>query len=366
MIYNKNIFVISLMVLFLCSCNHESNKISVKQKEDYKEKKIIDFVNSFISNNNNGYYISSTYKPGDKLYNPVLAIQRNRWDIAIPLLEKLVKENNPDAMYWLANISGGSIFSGKKMADLFERSAKLGNPYAALRLNKGAEDCDTYLSGYCSEEWGKKAKKILKDRATKGDAKAEYYLSLLNGNNYDDVLDLALKNAKQHYYHPISYFLKYDYNLKPELRKKLYSIMIDNYFIPVADVMYLNLSKDSFEYSFYENKLEKISYSYDSWLSIYAINSKFFHKDHKRDFIKKMITFDIMSDMQKKSKYLDRGFERVNVDVGYLVDYYNSILAKDNVSVISETDVKNMISKALKILNNKNDMVYIDEYFYKP
>lgn len=353
------------MVLFLCSCNHESNKIPVKQKEDYKEKNIIEFVNS-VSDNNVGYYISSTYKPSDKLYKPVLAIQRNRWDIAKPLLEELVKENNPDAMYWLANISGGSIFSGEKMADLFERSAKLGNPYAALRLNKGAEDCDTYLSGYCSEEWGKEAKKILKDRENKGDYKAEYYLSLLNGNNYDDVLDLVLKNAQHHYYHPLGYFLRYDYRLKPELRKKLYKIMIDNYFVPAADVMYFNLSKDSFEYEFYKHQLEKISYSYDSWLSISAINSEFFDKTHKRVFIKKMIISDMLNEMKKKSKYLDHGFEKVNMDIDYLVDYYNSMLSRYKLSIISNDEMIDMKSKALKILNNKKDMVYIDEYFYKP
>lgn len=355
-----SIFII-FSVLVLCSCDTANKKLSYKEKEG----KIVTFVDKLDSVNRN-YYAASTYKPDDELYNPVLAIQRKRWDIAIPLLEKLVNKNNPDAMYWLAEISGGSIFSGKDKANLFKRSAELGNPYAALRLNIGAEDCNTYLKGYCSKEWGDKASKILKDRANKGDIKAKYHLSLLNGNNYDDDLELVLKNAEKHYYYPLIYFIEYDNNLSPELRKKLYNIMVNNYFVPVAELMYLNLSRDSFGYEYYESNLKRLAYSDGVWLSISAINSKFFEIKPNREYIKKMIISNFINNIEDKSEKLNHGFNEVSLDIDYLVDYYNSLLKSNNLDIISKDDLDALNKEALDILNNTKPIIYIDEYFYKP
>ncbi|QMV15839.1 SEL1-like repeat protein [Vibrio spartinae] len=159
-------------------------------------------------------YISSTYRPGDPLYEPVLAIQRERWDIAQKLLQPLVEQGNADAMYWLAHISGGSIYAGKEIARLFRKSAELGNPYAALRLDVSSEDCSLYLRGYCDPKWGKIGRKLLQERAEQGDKKAAYYLLQYDENSSEEVHkkleQLVTENAKNHYYQPLMRLI-YDY-----------------------------------------------------------------------------------------------------------------------------------------------------------
>ncbi|SHO56044.1 hypothetical protein [Vibrio quintilis] len=156
-------------------------------------------------------YIASTYRPDNPLYQPVLEIQRHRWDIAEKLLKPLVEKGNADAMFWLGDITYGSgLYSAGPAAKLFQQSAESGNPYAALRLDIDNSDCQRFMSGYCNEKWGKLGRKILKQRAENGDVKAAYYLLKLDIDVYSDSAEvhqkleqLVTENAKQHYYQPL-------------------------------------------------------------------------------------------------------------------------------------------------------------------
>ncbi|WP_038181610.1 hypothetical protein [Vibrio rhizosphaerae] len=160
-------------------------------------------------------YISSTYRPGDPLYEPLLYIQRHRQGKAEELLKPLVEQGNADAMYWLAQITyDDSYYSSGPAAKLFQKSAELGNPYAALRLDSNNRECQMFMSGYCDQKWGKLGRKLLQERAEKGDKKAEYYLLQYDENSSEEVHkeleQLVTENAKNHYYQPLMR-LFYDY-----------------------------------------------------------------------------------------------------------------------------------------------------------
>lgn len=197
---------------------------------------------------NSDPYISSTYRPGDVLYEPLLAIQRHRNGIARKLLEPLAERNNADALYWLGEITYGlSAFSGRQAGEYFERSAELGNPYAALRLDVDDYDCQRYMRGYCNEKWGRLGRKILQERADNGDLKAEY--ALLDFDEFSDkdthleLEHLVTENAKKYYYRPLMNMLTlyekkwhYPYLSEDEelslddklILNKLKSLMINN------------------------------------------------------------------------------------------------------------------------------------------
>ncbi|MDW6002365.1 SEL1-like repeat protein [Vibrio mangrovi] len=160
-------------------------------------------------------YISSTYRPGDPLYEPLLYIQRHRQGLAEELLKPLVEQGNADAMYWLAQITyRDNYYSGGPAAELFQKSAELGNPYAALRLDSDNYECRRRMSSYCDQKWGELGRKLLQERADKGDKKAEYYLLQYDENSSEEVHKklekLVTENAKNHYYQPLMR-LVYDY-----------------------------------------------------------------------------------------------------------------------------------------------------------
>ena len=356
------IITITCTMISLAGCKSE------KKKEPFKSDESV--ILNFIDNNKNktvDYYASSSYKPNDVLYEPVLAIQRKRWDIAIPLLEKLVKEKNPDAMYWLASISGGSVFSGSKMAKLFKESALLGNPYAALRLDVSSQDCDSYLHGYCNEKWGKYARTILEKRAKEGDVKAEYHLDILNGARYIDTLDLALKNADDSYFYPLYKYISYNTSLTLDIRKSLYDLMIRNYYPPVARLMNANLEFDMLDYSFYRSSLEYLNISGGVWISMLSINDKLYENNQERKYIKNIILSDCVREILKNSKSLQGPFYVTDIgDIDDSVDYYNSMLEENSLAKISSEEESSIKNEAVKLANEMKPIIYIDEFYYEP
>ncbi|WNJ96837.1 hypothetical protein RND59_07115 [Vibrio ruber] len=174
-------------------------------------------------------YISSTYRPGDPLYEPLLYIQRHRQGKAEELLKPLVEQGNADAMYWLAQITyDDSYYSSGPAAKLFQKSAELGNPYAALRLDINDRECQMFMSGYCDQKWGELGRKLLQERAAQGDKKAEYYLLQYDENSSEEVHKelerLVTENAKNHYYQPLMNIIL-NYSIQSYLtyfQKKIY------------------------------------------------------------------------------------------------------------------------------------------------
>lgn len=356
------IITITCAMISLAGCKSE------KKKEPFKSDESV--ILNFIDNNKNktvDYYASSSYKPSDVLYEPVLAIQRKRWDIAIPLLEQLVKEKNPDAMYWLASISGGSVFSGSKIAKLFEESALLGNPYAALRLDVSSQDCDSYLHGYCNEKWGKYARTILEKRAKDGDVRAEYHLAILNGVPYTNTLNLSLKNADKGYLYPLYKYIFYNIKLTPEIRNELYDFMIRNHFTPVARLMNAKIGFDSLDHSFYSSSLDYLKVSDGVWGSLFEINDKFFESNPDKKFIKDVILSDCISNILINSKQLKGPFDMSDIgDIDDSISYYNSMLEENSLAKISSEEELSIKNEAVKLTNEMKPIIYIDEFYYEP
>ncbi|WP_206748023.1 hypothetical protein, partial [Enterovibrio norvegicus] len=175
-------------------------------------------LSSYLDDNkvNSDPYAASRYRPEDPLYAPLLAIQYGNKEKAEALLAPLVEKGNPEAMFWLAQITyGQSIYSGGTAGELFTKAAKLGNTYAAIRLDSRDSECTQYIGYYCSEEWGEKGRVILKKLAETGDARAGYALFhhdvMLKGGNrtavseesFNVLAKAAVDGVKDHYYYPL-------------------------------------------------------------------------------------------------------------------------------------------------------------------
>ena len=173
-------------------------------------------------------YAASTYRPDDVLYNAMHHVQIGyRYD-AQDIFEKLAEQGNVDAMFWMGallyRVGIGRRASG---AGYFLKAAELGNPYAALMLDDNYV-CLKYMKGYCDAKWGEQGRKILRERAAQGDAKAGYalYLNLqynkpsfayyfnrdeyiAEGRGPFQVLIKAAKDGiKQHYYKPLNTLIR--------------------------------------------------------------------------------------------------------------------------------------------------------------
>ena len=351
------IIIVSVFSINLCACNNEDSEIS-------DSKRLENFLDGFAKEHSYYYNVTSLTKPDSSLYIPLLAIQNGRWDIATPLLEKLVEQNNSDAMYWLASISGGSVLSGYKIASLFERSANLGNPYAALRLNVGAKYCDTYLRGYCDKKWGKIAKNILEAKSKAGNYKAKYHLEILNGTDYKDTLDLALKNANSFYFYPLYKSLRYNRSLSLELRKKAYSLMVSYGFVPVAHLMYLNFGRDLLPAEYYISNLNSLYKTGGVWYSTYNINNDLFDINPRKKYIENIVMSDFILELMKRTKDIQHPNDVVfNYDN---LDYYNIKLKNQSLSEITDSDLELIKTKAYDLINDVVPTIYIDEFYYDP
>lgn len=168
---------------------------------------------------------SSTYRKGDILYRPIIAIQQGRWGEAKKMLTPLVEEGNADAMFWLADITyRSSAFSGSEGAALFQKAAEMGNPYAAIKLSPkyNTRQCKMRMPSYCEEKWGDIALEILLKRSKKGDIKANYaYLyytrfEQTDKDYFESLLSVVKKGIKTNYYAPLQY-LVYMYQTRKDL-----------------------------------------------------------------------------------------------------------------------------------------------------
>ncbi|HIF9348759.1 TPA: hypothetical protein ACX6R0_000644 [Photobacterium damselae] len=196
-----------------------------------------------VSDDKNPIDIASTYKSEDKLFDAVLAIQRNHWSKAIKELTPYAEKKDPDALFWLAQISYGSnptenIKAGKMMLE----SAQLGSPYAALMLDPDNIICQRYFSRYCDKKWMGKAKGIFAIQAEKGDVRAIYYTERFK-EKHDDYIKAIIYAANNKYYYPIVDYSK-DILIDNNSTKKMKELAIEllnyaavNNFIPAYDLL---------------------------------------------------------------------------------------------------------------------------------
>ncbi|SHF47250.1 tetratricopeptide repeat protein [Vibrio gazogenes] len=314
-------------------------------------------------------YISSTYRPGDPLYEPLLYIQRHRQGKAEELLKPLVEQGNPDAMYWLAQITyDDSYYSSGPAAKLFQKSAELGNPYAALRLDSNNRECQMFMSGYCDQKWGKLGRKLLQERAAQGDKKAEYYLLQYDENSSEEVHKelerLVTENAKNHYYQPLMNLI-YDYyngsyltffkkgrTPTEEDKKTLIKIALipaHNNFPPaIFNVIYsmIQLIPDNDALNIIKHNIYTDSNSYVCRSYYSEINNKI------RDNIIRGAACAIEEDM-----FIN---DHLNMD------RYTFSLKQKNIKPLTTEELDKAKYIANEILKNKKTVIYIDEMNTRP
>ncbi len=215
---------------------------------------------------NPNLYAASTFQPNDPLFNAIIAIQQSRWHDARELLKPLVEKGDANAMFWLADITyRSSTFSGREGAELFEKSAKLGNPYAALKLSPkfNPYQCKMRMGAYCDEQWSDIGLDILKKKAENGDVKSAYsYLLYTRFDDksfdyFDQFLDVVKQSIEIKYYRPLRH-LVYMYQQRENLNPYNRNI------IPLKDEDRKVLAK-----------LLMIAASDNDILSIYLLNNEY-------------------------------------------------------------------------------------------
>lgn len=222
-------------------------------------------------------YISSTVKPGDKMYKFLASLQHGSG--GGDFLEPLLSSNDPEAMLWEARLILPVMRHRGRAYQLIRDSMLAGNPYAALELSEGSESCTYYFgrdsvgnnlaemaglsspsdSDVCSKDNFTKAVKGFEKLAKEGDLRAQYFL--LKQKHWDksketrtDYIREVIRFAEAHYYQPlmdyvgtILYRPKKDYiSDTPEQRVlavNLLTIASNNNYIPAVERL-IHLEED--------------------------------------------------------------------------------------------------------------------------
>ncbi|PSV50298.1 MULTISPECIES: hypothetical protein [unclassified Photobacterium] len=200
------LLVFSFLALTGCSKATEPQQADIAVFEQFLSENPISSVSPTVD-------IASIYQQGDPLFESVLYIQRNLWAEAKTQLEPMVKNQNPDAKFWLASITWGTGIKNNPMAKkLYMESAEQGNPYAALFFSPKNDICQMYYSSECSEEWVDKAQKLFVEKAKTGDVRAVYYSTVLKPDlTHEQYISAIINAAKSHYYYPL---VEYSNNLR--------------------------------------------------------------------------------------------------------------------------------------------------------
>ncbi|PST99837.1 hypothetical protein [Photobacterium iliopiscarium] len=251
----KGLFVLLVILMSGCSEYTEQQESDIAVFERFLSEVT-------ISSDKNTINIASLYQPQDKLFDAVLAIQRNHWSKAIKELTPYAEKKDPDALFWLAQISYGSnptenIKAGKMMLE----SAQLGNPYAALMFDPDNITCQRYFSRYCDKKWVSKAKNIFAKQAKKGDVRAIFYTAKFKGD-HDVYINAIIDAARQNYYYPIVDYSKEvldDKHSTGSLKSIAFDLLTyakNNNFVPAVDMLIY--------YSERENKVDYRKIDYNS------------------------------------------------------------------------------------------------------
>ncbi|WP_234498013.1 sel1 repeat family protein [Vibrio maritimus] len=190
----------------------------------------IPLFDSFIAENidkvSDDPYISSTVRPGDKMYEFLVSLQHGSG--GTNFLDPLLDNGDPEAMLWEGRLILPVMRLRGKAYRLIHGAMQAGNPYAALELSEGSESCRYYFgknsagnklaeivgmgtsneSGVCSEENFAFALEGFEDLAKKGDLRAQYFL--LKQKNWDqstetraEYIQEIIRFAEAHYYQPL-------------------------------------------------------------------------------------------------------------------------------------------------------------------
>ncbi|EGU30199.1 hypothetical protein, partial [Vibrio scophthalmi] len=186
------------------------------------------YIEDNINKKSDDPYISSSVKPEDDLYEFLMKLQHGTG--YGDLLEPLIEQGNTDAMVWRARISASNLELRPKILGLLYRAMQAGNPFAALALSNGGEECWLFGKGSlssqvgqsigeeiptgietCSEENWLTAQQGFKELAEKGDLRAQYYLLKRQHidnpgetrESRDHHVNEVIRFAEEYYYQPL-------------------------------------------------------------------------------------------------------------------------------------------------------------------
>ncbi|WP_434996545.1 hypothetical protein ACRZ5S_07560 [Vibrio scophthalmi] len=151
------------------------------------------YIEENINKKSDDPYISSSVKPEDDLYDFLMKLQQGRG--TIDPLKPLIEKGNTDAMVWMARTNSNDLEMRGEVLGLLYQAMQAGNPFAALALSNGGEECWLFGKGAlssrvsqsigveipdnietCSQENWLTAQQGFKELAEKGDLRAQYYL----------------------------------------------------------------------------------------------------------------------------------------------------------------------------------------------
>ncbi|MDE1222124.1 sel1 repeat family protein [Vibrio aestuarianus] len=168
------------------------------------------FITENVNKKSDDPYISSTVKPGDKMYEILVNIQHGDTKSAYEKLMILVDKNDYEAQFWVAKmIYQASVKSIPRAINLYELSANQGNPYAHYELSPLGKGCLAYFGEKnCTQEHFNRAIELFKPLAAQGDLRAQYFL--LKQQQLDQsketraqYIQEVIRFAQAHYYQPL-------------------------------------------------------------------------------------------------------------------------------------------------------------------
>ncbi|MCG9781571.1 hypothetical protein L1D52_04340 [Vibrio brasiliensis] len=319
---------------------------------------------------------ASTFRRSDPIFEAIIAIQQERWGEARELLTPLAEQGNADALFWLGDLTyRRNAFSGWEGAELFEKSAKLGNPYAAIKLSPryNSPGCERRMGSYCKEKWGELGLDILRKKADAGDIKAAYsyllYTRFDDGSSdyFERFLDVVERGIEIKYYRPLRHLVDMyqrrenlnPYNsdiipLEEEDRKtlaKLLMIAAENNDIPSIKILnnrYLDVisSQRAFD-EIVENNLNALDsqhyfISYDFFL-------RKFNQSNERDFLIHGYAYAMIYD-----KYGEEGQTRYR-------RIFEMRLEERGISALTQKEKNSAKNIFEKQLDKQKFSAYIDE-----
>lgn len=183
------------------------------------------FITENINKKSADPYISSTVKPGDKMYDYLIRLQHG--SVNPEILRPLIVQGDTDAMVWYARIKLTSIQKRGEVISLLQKSLLEGNPYAALELSDKGESC-AYLgnikldqqvaeslghtssseANVCNKNNINLAIEGFQKLAAQGDLRAQYFL--LKQQQLDQsketraqYIQEVIRFSQAHYYQPL-------------------------------------------------------------------------------------------------------------------------------------------------------------------
>ncbi|HGF7181816.1 TPA: tetratricopeptide repeat protein, partial [Vibrio cholerae] len=168
------------------------------------------FITENINKKSDEPYISSTVKPGDKMYDILVNIQHGDTKSAYEKLMVLVDKNDYEAQFWVAKmIYQASSQSIARAINLYKQSSNQGNPYAYYELSPLGKGCLAYFGKKtCTDENLNKAIELFKPLAAQGDLRAQYFLLQQqelekSKETRAQYIQEVIRFSQNHYYQPL-------------------------------------------------------------------------------------------------------------------------------------------------------------------